>query len=88
MSKTKEHIFDEIVGEHHRTLSPANYSNVVKAMDEHAKNQGVAFIHWVTNEQVWVRNASGDWVERNADFNPKIISTQQLYALFLQSQSQ
>lgn len=35
--QTVQEIFDNIVGEFHRTLSPQNYINVVKAMQEYAR---------------------------------------------------
>lgn len=46
-SQTKQRIFDKEVGEYHRTLSPANYDNVLKAMDSYALTQSIAFAKWL-----------------------------------------
>lgn len=75
MSKSKE----EIILEHStkrfdRDKFPKGYPWVSEAMDEHAKNQSIAFRRWV-NEQ---SDKSVDILKRTDD---------QLYDLFIQSKT-
>lgn len=66
--------------ENHRGYGEIGY--VLKAMDEYTKQEAIGFVHWITSEQEWVRDESGNWIER-MKHNPKVITTEELYTLYL-----
>lgn len=95
MSKTKEQIIEEYIpctcGEIYTSRKmvapdcPKHAFAVEEAMDEYAKNKAIDFAEW-GNEQDLQGHPEG-WVFKGDQFK-KVHSMEDLYNLFLQSQSQ
>lgn len=78
---TKEEIFDKEVGEYHRTLSPANYSNVCTAMDQYAKQESIAFAEWMGNHELDFQptHIAGTWI----GVDMEKVTTEEPYTKFI-----
>lgn len=89
MSKTKEEIIKAMI----KPLAPtynltiADCQQIVfPAMEEHAKNQAIEFVKWtLTHDCYYSATDENQWTRNYTRIN---ITTEELYALFLQSQSQ
>lgn len=104
MNKTKEQIMEDeykklvMNWEKAYQQSPSIFKAAHSAMDEHAKNQAIDFAEWVddrvyNNVLIKVRSRVRPseyekWCYTPVGEKTKYLSAEELYALFLQSQSQ
>lgn len=91
MSKTKEQIMEDeykklvMNWEKAYQQSPSIFKAAHSAMDEHEKNQAIDFAEWISRLGLF-QGITLEWYDR---YDKKVAETTiELYAIFLQSQSQ
>lgn len=89
---TREEIYEEVTLKNIGNNPQGTRMDVVySAMDEYAKQQSIAFAEFIFKGGYTVHSFSYEWMWVKRSLSPKevstLLTTQQVYDLFLQSQS-